>query len=500
MDRNDSIPGSADQTVGHQAPVSQVSLRAQVISGFRWVAGMRLISQVFAWAVTIVVIRLLSPTDYGLLAMATVFIEFFTMIAEFGIGAALVQAPEIDDQTLRKLFGFAIVVNVALFAVMCLTAPMNARFFREPRVVTIVRVLSVQYVLMIFSVVPQAQLARKLNYKGPAVIELSAAITASVTTLVLALAGAGVWALVWGSLAATLCRTVGLNLLSPFARWPVFGFRGTSQLLAFGGNVTATRIMWFFYSQADIIIGGRILGKDLLGLYSVAMHLASLPARKSSAIINQVSFPAFARIQDDRQRYASSFLLAVRSLSFVLFPVLWGMSSVAPEMVSVLLGDKWTSATVPFQLLALIMPIHMFAPFMNTAAQGIGRADIAAKQVFVSSLVMPTAFMVGSHWGLTGLAMAWLLGFPVVFIVAMRLFLPVIELRVRDLLAAMARPVVASAGMAAGVTLIRIPLESGGSLSVRLTVLVVAGVVTYGALTWFVNKGGLREIVGIIKG
>jgi O-antigen/teichoic acid export membrane protein len=297
-----------------------------------------------------------------------------------------------------------------------------------------------------------------------------------------------------------LCRTVGLNLLSPFAKWPVFAFRGTSGPLVFGGNVTATRIMWFFYSQADIIIGGRLLGKDLLGLYSVAMHLASLPARKSSAIINQVSFPAFARIQHDQQRYASTFLLAVRSLSFVLFPVLWGMSSVAPEMVPALLGDKWTSATVSFQLLALIMPIHMFAPFMNTAAQGLGRADIAAKQVFVASLVMPAAFVVGSHWGLTGLATAWLVGFPVVFIVAMRLFLPVIGLRVRDLLVAMARPVLASAGMAAGVTLVRIPLESGSSLTVRLTVLVVAGAVTYATLTWFTNKRGYMEIVGMIKG
>src|SRR5215467_5377379 len=256
-----------------------MNLRAQVLSGFRWMAGMRLLSQLFAWAVTIVVIRLLSPTDYGLLAMATVFLEFFTMIAEFGVGAAAVQAPKVDEHTLRTLFGFALVVNLALLAIMYLSAPLNARYFREPRVVPIVRVLSVQYVLLIFSVIPQAQLARKLDYKGPAVIELSATITASITTLGLALMGGGVWALVWGSLASALCRTVGLNLLSPFVKWPAFAFRNTRSLLGFGGNVTATRMMWFFYSQADVLIGGRVLGKDLLGLYSVAMNLATLPAR-----------------------------------------------------------------------------------------------------------------------------------------------------------------------------------------------------------------------------
>jgi O-antigen/teichoic acid export membrane protein len=268
----------------------------------------------------------------------------------------------------------------------------------------------------------------------------------------------------------------------------------------FGGNVTATRIMWFFYSQADIIVGGRLLGKDLLGLYSVAADLASIPARKTSAIINQVSFPAFARIQQDRPRYAASVLLAVRSLSFILFPVLWGMSSVAPEAIPVLLGEKWLSATVAFQLLALIMPIRMMASFMNTAAQGIGRADIAAKQVFIASVVMTAALIVGGHWGVIGLAMAWLVGFPFVFIAAMRLFRPVIGLRVRDLLAAMGRPALAGAGMAVGVTLLRIPLEPGSSASVRLIVLTVAGIVAYATLTWFINKRGYREIVGMVKG
>jgi len=477
-----------------------MNLRAQVISGLGWVAGLRLISQGFTWAVTLVVIRLLSPADYGLLAMANVFIEFLAMIAEFGIGTAIIQAPEIDDRDLRTMFGFVIVVNLALFAVMCLTAPLIAGVFREGRLVAVVRVLSVQYVLMIFSVMPQAQLSRKLDYRGPSLIELFAAIIASVTTLGLALSGMGVWALVSGSLVAALCRTVGLNLLSPFVTWPLFSFRGTRELLFYGGHVTAARIMWFFYSQADIIVAGRWLGKDLLGVYSVSMHLASLPARKVSAIVNQVSFPAFARIQHDRPRYASSFLLAVRSLSVVLFPVLWGLSSVAPEIVRVLLGDRWLSAIVPLQLLALIMPVHMFAPFMNTAAQGFGRADIAAKQVLVASLVMPASFVVGSQWGLTGLAMAWVVGFPFVFIAAMRLFLPVIGLRMRDLLAAMGRPVLASAGMMAAVTLVRIPLDSGISPLTRMVVLILAGAVTYATLTWFINHRGYREIVGLVKG
>jgi O-antigen/teichoic acid export membrane protein len=370
----------------------------------------------------------------------------------------------------------------------------------EPRLVAIVRALSVQYVLMIFAVIPSATLSRNLDYKRLSLIEMAAALAASLTTLALALAGSGVWALVWGSLVAALCRTAALNFVAPFLAWPVFSFRGIGKLLFFGGNITAARILWFVYSQSDVIIAGRLLGKELLGFYAIAMNLASFPANKLSEIINQVSFPAFARIQGDRERYAASFLLAVRLLSFSVFPVLWGVSSIALELVSLLLGSHWLPAAVPLQLLALIMPLHMFAPFMNTAAQGIGRADIALKQVVLASLVMPLAFVVGSQWGLLGLAVAWVAAFPLVFVGAMALFLPVIGLRSRDFLGAMARPMLASLGMYATIGAARIMLGPVVSPVARMTLLIVVGVAVYAVLTLLLNRGGYREMRDMLRG
>lgn len=473
--------------------------RTQVLSGLRWVAGTRILSQLFTWVVTIVVVRILTPADYGLLAMASVLIDFLTMMAQFGVGAALVQAAEIDERKLRQMFGFVILVNLGLFGATYFAAALVAEFFQEQRLVTIVRVLSVQFILMIFAVVPDAMLSRKLDFKRLSLIDLTTAITASLTSLVLALTGSGVWALVWGSLVGALWRTVALNVLSPFLRWPDFSYRGTRQLLFFGGNVTVSRILWFFYSQSDVIIAGRVLGKELLGFYSVAMNLASLPANRISAILNQVSFPAFARMQGDREKYASSFLLAVRLQSMCMFPVLWGISSIAPELVQVLLGSKWLSAAVPLQLLALIMPVHMLAPFMNTVAMGLGRADVALKQVLLASLIMPVAFMIGSRWGLVGIAVAWVAAFPLVFIGAMLLFLPAIGMRIRDILEAMARPVLASLVMYVMVTVARISLEPATDHLARMMLLIVVGVVVYGVLTMLVNRGGYREMRGMLQ-
>jgi O-antigen/teichoic acid export membrane protein len=178
-----------------------------------------------------------------------------------------------------------------------------------------------------------------------------------------------------------------------------------------------------------------------------------------------------------------------------VFPVLWGISSIAPELVQVLLGGKWLAATVPLQLLALIMPVHMFAPFMNTAADAMGRADISTKQVFIASMVMPVAFLIGCQWGLSGLALAWVIAFPVVFAAAMVLFLPIIGLRVRDLLVAMAPPVCACAGMYGAVTLARIMLGSEANDVVRMTALVLTGMATYGALTAIFMRDRWSEVI-----
>jgi O-antigen/teichoic acid export membrane protein len=477
-----------------------MAFRADVLSGLRWVAGAKLLGQLVTWGITIVVMRILDPEDYGVLAMATVLVAFLAMMAQFGVGAAAVQAVDMDEARLRQIFGLVILINSALFLLLFLTAPLVGWFFDEPRLVAIIRVLGLQFVLMMFSVIPSAQLSRKLDFKGQSLVDLSGAIASSLAALASALAGLGVWSLVWASLVMEAWRGAGLNIIAPFRLWPDFRLRGTRRFLLFGGNLTAARIVWFFYSQADIVIAGKLLGRDLLGVYSVALHLASMPVHKLSAVINQVAFPAFARIQNDREKFASHFLLAVRMLSFAAFPVLWGLSSVASELVVLLLGEKWRAAALPLQLLALIMPLHMLAPFLNTAAQGIGRADIALKQMLLAALVMPIAFVAGSQWGLVGLSLAWVLVFPLVLWWGLVIFLPVIGLGVTDVLSAIARPALAALGMYIAVFSVRGLLDPAAHLMVHLAILVLAGALVYGALALALNRAGCREALDLMRG
>jgi O-antigen/teichoic acid export membrane protein len=476
-----------------------VDLRSRVITGMLWTGGARLISQVWTWVITIVVIRLLSPDDYGLLAMATIFVAFLSLIAEAGLGAALIQADRLDDTVLRRVFGAIIAINCGLFALQYAIAPMIARFFYEERLVLIIRVLSLQYLLMIFTAIPNAVLSRKLDFKRQSIINLVGSICGSVTSLALAYHGYGVWSLVISSLLVCVWQAVALNVISPFLQRPEFAVAGMRSLLQAGTQVTATRVLWFVYSQADIFLAGRLLGAELLGFYSVALHLASLPVQRLSALLNQIAYPAFAEVRRDGHAVQFYMLKVLRVLSLISFPMLWGISAVAPEIVAVLLGPRWHLAVLPLQLLPLMMPVNLIGLFLNTAFQGIGRTKEVLMNSLVATAVLPVAFYVGAQWSLPGLAIGWLGGYTLIAVLNLKRMLPTVGLRMRDVGYAVARPVFAAAMMYAVVGALRAfaPLTTGTALTGLL--LIAAGAVTYCGATVLTNRTGVRELFALAR-
>jgi teichuronic acid exporter len=467
-------------------------LRAQVMSGLRWTVGARILAQVVTWAITLVVIRILTPADYGLLAMATICVAFLSIFSELGLGTAVVQRVDIDVATLRNVFGTLIIVHGTLASFLALIAPLIASFFDEARIVPIVRVLALQLLVAAFGVVPDALLQRKMDFRRRSLLDLSGAIAGALMTLGLALAGHGVWALVIGALFTQSWKTIGVNLVAPFPHWPRFSLSGLRSLVTFGGHISASQLLWFFYSQSDMLIAGKWLGKELLGFYSVAMHLASLPNQRIAAIVNQIAFPAFSRMQGDARKVAASMLVGVRVLSLIAFAVLWGLSSIAPEVVNVILGSKWGPAVVPLQVLGLVMPLRMIGNFVPNAVQGMGRSDIILKNAATVALIGPTAFLIGVNWGLLGLSAAWLVATPLLFAENMMRSLPVLGLRFRQLVGAMWPAASAGLLMYFCVSAARLTIDMPVGI-LRLAALIAVGALTYIASSFVLNRRGLRE-------
>jgi O-antigen/teichoic acid export membrane protein len=238
----------------------------------------------------------------------------------------------------------------------------------------------------------------------------------------------------------------------------------------------------------------------LLGLYTVAAHIASLPNQRISGIINQVAFPAFARMQEDVPRVRANVLKGVRLLSFVTVPFLWGLASVAPEFVSAVLGERWQLAAPVLLILALVMPLRIVSNFVMNAVQGVGRSDVVLATVAFATIVTPAFFLIGVQWGLQGLSMGWVASVPLVFIFGMSRGLRTLGLCMKDLLRAMLAPVVASAIMICVVLVARFLLPEWISGLWLLGSLVLTGVVTYIAGSLGINRSGADEARTLIEG
>jgi len=248
---------------------------------------------------------------YGLMAISVLFVSFLMMINEMGLGAVLVQANDLDKKKVQRIFGLIFTINSVFFIVMYLSAPAIAVFFDDVRLTDIIRILSLQFLISIFEVVPESQLDRELNFKAKSIAQLVANITGGVVTLSLAYQDYGIWSLVWGNISVFLTRMLGYNIASPYLRLPRFDFMGLRQAVSFGGLIASERVMWFFYTQADIFIIGKVLGKELLGIYTVAMHISSLIYQKTAGTLYEVAFPAFSKLQDEPEKISFYFIKAL---------------------------------------------------------------------------------------------------------------------------------------------------------------------------------------------
>lgn len=472
-----------------------MELGQTVRSGLRWSVGMRLLSQLFTWGITIFVMRILSPGDYGLMALAAVFMEILGLISRMGLGAAIVQKKDLKDEEIDTVFGFSLALSLSICGLLMLIAPIAADFYDEPLLFPILSTLSLVFVFSTFEIIPHSLLLRELSYKKLSLTELSAALCGSVTTLILALLGMGVWALVSGWIMMRATNLVIKWYLRPYFRRPKFSFKGMLPILSFSGQVTISQILRIFSAQASAsLIVGKALGTEMLGFYNVALYLASLPMEKFGGIINQVAFPAFSSIQDNVELVGRHFLKAVRIQSFIAFPIFWGISSVAPEIIGVVLGQKWMQAALPLTLLSLVVPFRMVRNLMSPTLRGLGRADVDLQNQLVATVFLPVSFIVGVNWGLLGVSLVWVLVFPAVFLINILNFVKVIQIQASDIFKSMGVPLILGLIMMLMVNGTEVLILDSLNIHLRLLLQVAIGVITYTSLSYVFNRENFIEV------
>jgi len=472
--------------------------RRKVLSSFAWMGSAQFFGQLVSWAVTILVIRLLEPSDYGVMAMAAVFLSFLLMLSDLGVGAAIVQADEISRDDARYIQGFIVFFNMAGLALTVAGSPLIAAFFEEPRLVPILNVLSSCFVLMVFYVYPQAMLQRELKFDRKAKVDFFALTIGAFVSLACALLGLGVWALVAGAITNHAVRAVGFNIA--WSGWPIprFSLSSASTFLRFGGAIVASRILWFLYSNLDIAIAGKLLGKELVGIYSVALTLSWIPLRKIMPIVTQVSFSAFSRIQNDRERVGRNVLLSIR-YSFALFlPVFWGIALVAPDGIPIALGGQWILVVVPLQLISLILPLRAIVAVLSPAVFGVGKPLVNVVNAAIVLPLMAVAFLFGARSGLVGLASAWLFAYPIAFAIMTTRSLPVLGASWRGVWRSVRTSLLAGVAMVGAVVCVQFATREATPL-LRLVASVASGAIVYPGIFHLADREAIKEVKALFK-
>lgn len=395
--------------------------------------------------VIVVLARLLSPADFGLIAMATFFTELIGRVS-LGFRFPIIQRKEITPSHLSTIFWAGIAAGVVLWGISAAVSPLMASFFRNDLVRPITIVLSIEFIISSFGLVQSSLLSRDLDFKKLAIVDMVTSLANGVFAISLAYAHFGVWSLVWGSIVSSSVTVVLLWKLYPWRPRLHFSFGSLRDLSGFGAAVVGNSIVNHVGNDMDRLLMGRLLGPGNVGFFSQASRATQFP-KLISQVVARVTFPALSSVQDDYARIRRGYLKSVTYVSLATFPLLSGLAVVAPEFVRVVLGAQWIPMVLPLRVLCVVGITGSLGPVLSGIAFVTGRADLALKLNLVKIPLIVAAILFGARFGITGVASA-IAVFSVGEFLIIQLFMNhLIRLRMVDWLYSMFPAVLGVVGM-----------------------------------------------------
>jgi O-antigen/teichoic acid export membrane protein len=384
-----------------------LNLRRQAISGVGWSGAATVSRTGLQLLVFIILARILSPSEFGLMGMLIVFVNFAALFSELGFASALVQRKEIEERHRSSIFWLNIMIGIGLTVIIVSSAPLIAGFYREPALVSIAMVVAINFTTGSFKVVQTALLQRDMRFKRLALINITSVTISGVISIAMAIQGFGVWSLVAQLLVQTGVEALIMFFLSDWRPRILFDVWAIRELLAFSANLTGFRVFNYWVRNADNLLVGRFVGTYELGLYSQAYNLLLLP-RQLTTVFSTVMFPLFSRIQDDQQRIKKILLRTHRVIAFITVPLMSGLMMVATPFVMTVFGEKW-SGMIPLLQAFCLVAVKQPVSTMSWVFQSQGRTDLQFRWAVFSGVVTITFFVVGVRWGVTGVAVAYVL-------------------------------------------------------------------------------------------
>jgi PST family polysaccharide transporter len=410
-----------------------MSLKTKVINGLTWSFTSQIGAVGSQFIITIILARLLAPSDFGILSMTTVFTGFVSIFSNMGIGGALIQKQDTDERHLSSAFWLNIIAGIVLTILMMAASPFIAWFYNKPQLEPIIMVMSLNYFLASFTIVQQTILAKNMDFKRLAARDIIAVITGGLVGIILAYYGFGVWSLVYQSITYTLMNVILLWTVSPWRPKFIFSKKAILDIFNFSANLTGFSIANYFSRNVDYLLIGKYLGAEALGYYTLAYKLMLVPLQNVSWVTNKVMFPAFSNIQNNLKKLSEVYLKMVKAVSLITFPMMFVLFAASQEFITVIFGPKWESAVVIVRILCLCGALQSIGSLSSTIYQSLNETQIQFRLQLVATLIVTVAVIAGLNFGIKGVALFYTLQYLIWFNINYFVALKLLNLKLGDL-------------------------------------------------------------------
>ncbi len=371
------------------------SLRQKTINGLTWSFLDNFLNQIIQLVVGIILARLLSPTDFGLMGMIMIFFAVSTTLIDGGLGDALVRKIDCNDVDYNTVFYFNLGIGIILFLILLFAAPLIADFFSEPRLINLIRVLSFTTIITSLGIVHSADLLKRIDFKTRTKISLISNVSSSLIAIIMAYKGFGVWSLVTKQILANLIGTSTLWFYNKWLPKVKFSVKSFKELFSVGSKILASGLLNTFFSNFYYLIIGKYFSAQILGYYTRATSFASLPSLSINYVIQRVSYPVLVNIKDDDIRLKAALKKLIKNSTFISFTFMIGLVGTAEPLILTLIGEKWRPSIHFLQLISFSLIFYPLQSLNLNVLLIKGRTDIYLRMEMLMKILIIPVVLIG---------------------------------------------------------------------------------------------------------
>lgn len=471
------------------------SLRHKTTRGVAWSAVERFSSQAVQLVVNILLANLLLPGDFGLIAEIMIFIQLAQVLIDSGFTTALIQRKDRNALDYSTIFYFNLAASVACYILLFISAPIIARFYDEPQLISIVRVVGLNFVIGAFVAVPRTMLTIDIRFKEQSLISLVSALVSGGMAVWLAFRGLGVWSLVVQSLLGVVVQAIMTILVVRWLPREGFSWHNLKSMLGYSSKCLLSSLINMMYVYLYPVLIGKFYNKTELGYYNRADFFSMVPAQSIGQIISRVAFPIFSSIQDDTPRLRTAYSKYIRYASTIVFPLMVGLATVAKPLIEIMLPPVWSPVIPMLQILCVAWMFDHISQINLNILYVKGRSDLALRLEFVKKSIAFAILFGTVPFGIIAICCGRVAYSIIALIINAHYTSDLISLSRIDQLKDFMPPLLTSIVMGAIVWMLtQLPLN----VWLQLFIAIISGIIIFVALTYLTQRKFFFEFISLI--